>query len=307
MLDVNLKQIIAKLNNLYNGDSFNIQKKEVLDMLSKSIERLKSDAIPMLADLERETGFKTVSVKYLETITDSYNKYLHNKSKIPSSKYLSNLHATIDKIIDLEVALTNLVNGSFKATTTELTITIKEAAVYNFIKKIEFISFYCIDLFLLIMDSAEGKYRVHKVIRERILHDIPTFNTYIVELRPERIDKLIVDLTTNSNVNVGRLEEKSDILADVLDLTNTKINGIDSVGFIGNPFYHIRKFFADRDHKYYNLCKAKKDQYNLLVANLRLKQQGETDPKIDNEINYYTKKIMKLEKEIDEYLKSINE
>lgn len=295
-----VKQVVNNISVTLKRDNFSLQKKEVLDLLDSSVSRLKNDVVPMLNDLDKEVGMKSIDTKYLSQLTSSYNNF--SKSKVKEAEYLNVIKRVIEKVCSSEQALNNLISSGFKATTTDHTITIKEVAIYNLIKKIEYVSIYAIDIFLLIADAADGKEHTHKLIKERIIKDIGVFNLYLSDLNPDTLDKTIKDLNVNPDFQINRMEEAGDSLGEILDLNKQKISGLANSGFIGNPFYHIRKFFADRDQTTYELNKAKKEQYALLITNLRLKQQGNHDPRIEKEIEAYTKKIIKLEKEIEEYV-----
>lgn len=295
--------IIISIKDCISGKNggFTIQKKEVLESLDSTTTYLKNDVIPMVKELEKEVGMKTIDTVYLSKLTESYNKFSNGK-KIKDNEYLKNLVEILENLVKEETAIVNLINSSFKATTTDHTATVKELGVFNFIKKVEYIGTYTIDICLLIADAANGSSNVHGLIKERILKDIGVYNLYLTEIHPTNFKNMIKKLNTNPDLATEKLEETGDSAKTIMDINNQTIGGIGSSSFVGNPFYHFRKLLADWDHENYELAKAKREQYNLLITNLRLKQQRTNDPKIEKEIEAYTKKIIKLEKEIDGYI-----
>jgi hypothetical protein len=80
---------------------------------------------------------------------------------------------------------------------------------------------------------------------------------------------------------------------------------IGTVGFVGNPIFHIRIFLTDLEVNRLERLKDEKRLLELKIAELKAKQDGSDDPKIRQQIAYYENKLKRIDEKIDAILEDV--
>ncbi len=120
------------------------------------------------------------------------------------------------------------------------------------------------------------------------------FSEYAVE--PEGFANLVNNLP---EVYVNE-KTKSVVTALVGTKAADPFESMGIAGFVGNPIYSVRLMVAQWQNDRYESAKSKKQQLELRLAYLEMKEKGKSDPQVEKEISVLQDRIEKLDYKIRE-------
>ena len=134
-----------------------------------------------------------------------------------------------------------------------------------------------------------------KILDEQIKEDIVSFlkliefyNTHTGTIYSAVGNVPVIDLDNDYEAMKRELNSDKEI-----NLLNKA-----SLGFNGNPIYHMRLWIADKETNKYNDLKDTRRIVELQLEKLRNKNEGKDDAKLDKQISYYANKMKKISKAI---------
>lgn len=194
-----------------------------------------------------------------------------------------------------------LIEKTVPTTSTDKTVTIKELALINLLDTFSFISEYAMDLITHLSMSSRGGVEVNKVVLTRLTTSAASFGKVLNTLNTKTLDSLMKNIPNSSATEVEALISAPDGVTSAF-LKNEKDDDLGFVSnFVGNPFYHIRMWWADLQHERYERLKANKEVIEHILFEARQQQTGEYDPQLEKRIEYYSKKLQELEFKIKKY------
>jgi hypothetical protein len=257
------------------------------------------------------TGIQNEIIPLLKEIIDKdpkiINENLFLKNIVNMSKdnykdnydFINELVKFFENVIKHEKEINKIIDESLSEIITDKTATAKDLAILKVISDIGSMSLYIADLMyycLLLNDETNYPKIKIKQIKENGIVFTSLFNVYknnlndIIKKLPRVSSELIND---KADANVSMLSKLLHATGLVVDLPVSN-------GFSNNPIYHIRMYLVDREIKKYEALKEKRKLIELKLLELKLEENGDSNPKLKKQIEYYEDKLSGIEYDIKE-------
>lgn len=283
------------------GPVYVIDKKKLKSFFEDHEYFVSSEVTPTITSFIAAYEDKRIDSKVIDN--DIIVKSILSEGKGSNKKTLDIFTHTVDLLEFFEARkkdILNLIDKTFPNASTDKTITIKELALINLLDTFSFIAEYIMDLSVHLTMLSRGGVEVNKVVITRLTNTASSFGKTLSTLTPKSLDTLIKTIPTSSATEVESLISSPEGVSSAF-LKNEK----DDLGFVsnfvGNPFYHIRMWWADIQHDRYERLKANKEVIEHILFEARQEQTGEHDPQLEKRIEYYSKKLQELEYKIKKY------
>lgn len=205
-------------------------------------------------------------------------------------------------IVNNRIGLKQLVNKHLQDTLTSKAMSAKSAAIITLLHDLNSLNTYMLDLLYFIL-TDEKKSDLPKVKFKRIKEDAPTF-IQLYKVYGFNFKDIIEDIEKISDEIVPTKQEVSDAINNMLLMKTGKLITLPQQNFVGNPIYHFRMWLIDRDSRRIESLRLKKQLIELRLMELKLNQEGTSDPNLSKQIKYYEEKLADIEYNIEKYEKS---
>lgn len=320
------------MNNLIGhnfGRGIYLSKKDMLNMVDTAVRYIKSNVLPTIQEMEqvisaedkKDRIVSTVSYRPLGLRDDLELLYIISKITEDWVDSSRELKKKIDDLVpeyisvntsdlNLKLLLSVLGMGVFFAHNLPYVLAYWLSRFYNKSKDLKpyrSASKYAMSL-------ADVIKNLRKVKLKDVIDTIGKFPNIKVS-KNEVPSQVVLDfakrnLKISSRPMLAFIGQALNLLKKDMRAKMTKNNYearelIGSSGFIGNPIYHIRLFLTDLEVNQYKKLEDEKRLLELKVAELKAKQQGNEDPDLQKQIEYYEQEIKKTEDKIDTILKDV--
>lgn len=275
-----------------------LRKDEVLEDLRVTLGELNNNVIPAFEDAERffkESKFKSEDNTGLNTVF--YRNYDLSKSGragnlvLEVASKLKNVRENLECVRDMN-------EDALEEDIIKEGLTAKKAILVRSAEQLSFLTRYSVDL-LNYVYAAEAKKagseagELLKIQITRVESNVSNFARVLSVFGAEpkaflKFFETIPDIVVNDKTHAAIAAVYDD---DKLDPFGSKI----AVGFEGNPIYHFRLVVAEWQADRYKNAKDKKRMLELRLLNLKLLQENNNDPKLEQEINYIQNRIESLD------------
>ncbi len=270
---------------------------------------------------------KEISEKLIPLYSDAAKYFRVNKPKSEQVKSLNisfmNAYRKQDKVVDMFDAvnralpkiLANLDILSEELNKSLETKIITQAVTYRkamLLKALDLISFASIYSFKLLTYCY---YFESKEIENNEYDDLSMPKPYIkmIIANITNYARILKELGCDSNKFYSNISTLKDVILDkdteaaidaIKDHDSLHIEELTPLGFDGNPIFHFRLMYAEWQANRYKLNKETKTYLELKLANLKMQNEGHSDPKLQKEIEYTASRINTLEYKIQNAEKS---
>lgn len=217
---------------------------------------------------------------------------------LDNMKTLEKLHKCFAKLSKEEGDVRKVIDLHFPKLMVNNVVRARDAALVKLLQDLNTFSMYTVDfLYYIIMDVNHTNLPKIKIkrIQEKVGDYVELYKTYSKPLEPMLIEiAKMSDEELPSNLDKTILELKEIQLSKHGGYPNLPFNG-----FIGNPIYHIRMWLIDRDFQKIEILEQKKQLIELRLMELKLEAQGQKDPNLNKQIQYYEDKLSGIEYDIE--------
>jgi len=245
-----------------------------LKVILKSKEYFKSDKIGIVSNLGQS----------LELRSDKPEDVI--KALLSFFKDVSSEESNFSKLIETQVSDKLF----FKLATAQ------ELAIMKTISDLSSITLFTLDLLYYIILDNDTDYPKYKVA---YLKESATTFRSLVKPYIKDFPKVVDNLYKVSKNNI-----KYDAAPSLMDKLLSKSGRMVALpvlnGFINNPIYHVRVWLVDREVAKYEALKEKKKLIELKLLDLKMRNSGKHDAKLQKQIKYYEDKISGMEYDIKE-------
>jgi hypothetical protein len=285
------------------------RKTTITDDCRVTYSELEAIAIPAYASAEKvfsTSKFKSSEMKDFETI---FKQFVKTQAGQPM---IIGISRGLVKILESKDFIQDRIHRDFEAETFVEGLSSVKANLLRILECVHFATNYSLLLlnYFYLLETAEQN----------------KDKSYVKEaLSPAEIDHLnkkFPDFCTILNIlgkDKSKIVKMFDSIPDVLltastgDIVSATIgeDKLDPIGFrgisgdIGNPIYHIRLIFAQRQIAEYNRNKQLKRVLELRLLNLQMIQADGTDAKLEQEIAYIQGRVQGLDHELTKMEESV--
>lgn len=273
---------LVKRNDLEN---------EIDDIYSNIRVNIKP-TIDLIIALSKKKNIKLSEISFLDKTSLAADFKDVSKLVIKINSVLDGILANRDDLEDYVSKIPNSISTTG--------ITTNQALSINVIDNLRFFIEMTGDILLYIAEQYNGTDDSAFTVKITRLKKNLLYDYYNILTGYSNFKTVIVDLD-NMVIN-----NNNDMIESVLSEKDVNVVGRTEhlvKGFIGNPIYHIRIWFVNRDIANIKVLEKKREYVELLLAELELKQSNQYDAtieaSIDNAkalINEYEDKIEKLSK-----------
>ena len=240
----------------------------------KSLSLLKSNGF--INKLGILTGFNK---KALEGTRDFFNNILKNEQKIAK-----------------------LIKKDLSDFVTPTMATARDVAILKMLSDISSATIFSLDYnYFILLNGGKNETNLPKIKLSMIEQNLKPFASIIKNYSD--LTKTINGLGKISKLSLHINDGKKSMLENLIMRDGSRVSLPDTNGFIGNPIYHIRIWFVDREMDKYESLKDKKRLIELKLMELRMEEEGENNPKLRKQIEYWEDELSKKEyaiKQIEE-------
>lgn len=298
LLKKSFSNIFEKIKNI-----FTLSKKDVIMNFEVEVGALVDDVLPLLSDLITNVENGTISEKFVES-----NGPLTKIRQLISKKVNKNLmllklfKMSIEDIRDYSVRLQGLMEKTLPPTVTDKTVSLRELGSLSVLNYVSFYRNYLYDLiYAMVCDQAQVD--IFQDTYKQLETTAGSCAEAYDKLNKQSLEKILKDLPKLSGTAVRELISAGENVSDnaLQGEEFSKARTILSSHFIGNPIYHIGLFIADIQNWCYENNKAKKQTIELILIDLNKKKNGENDPDLEKQIQYYSNLVLELNYKIKKY------
>jgi hypothetical protein len=254
-----------------------------------------------------------------DKITNKHLKYLNNRSDLNAlnnSSFFRKIKEASLEVIDYSDQLVVLANKLLPEAIVKDNLSLRQSIiideivkVLDFILNINGFLYTGFSLFgngddspFLKEQSGKKTVEIFKVdLSKGVLKEFDSNLTVVGSLISYfngRTQKIIKSINTVPDVSVKKMEENNSIMKSFTNIfSNFNVDR-----FIGNPIYHFRIFLADWSDRRFKKRIDRKRLMEMKLEELRMDQQGASDPELTKQIEKLQKKIDVEDKEIREYI-----
>lgn len=287
--------MLTNLLRFFNSLHHTTKKDDVMDNLNMTFSEMHEKVIPALDNIITNLGdssiIKKSSILSLLAISTGI-KVKDNRDLLIKIKNI------ISNISKNEKSVKSLVTSSLPDVITDKTATVRDLAILKLISDLSSLTLYTLDFLYYILTTA-GESDYPKIKFTQIKNDIPDFSS-VLNAYKDNFVKTLDNIKKIANVDMVTEPDKIDMFEKVVSRQGKIVNTPTVSGFIGNPIYHVRLLLADRDINKYENLKDKKKLLELRVMELKSQENGESNPKLAKQIDYYEDKIAKVEYKISQ-------
>jgi hypothetical protein len=211
--------------------------------------------------------------------------------------FLIKLKAVLVSINSTYKLFVDTIQNELSEVITDTAASPKDAAILKILNDIGGMNIFILDLsYYIIMEKDSGGMSKKKIamIQETAYDFAISVKAYSVNF-----EKLIKDLPKVSNTTINISDGKDSMLQSLIAHTGISLSLPFTKGFVNNPIYHIRMWMVDREIAKYESLKERKKLIELRLMELKLEEEGQADPKLRKQIEYYEERLSKLDYEID--------
>lgn len=317
-----INSVVGMYNGIFKNSKgksaiYSVSREQVLSDFDSSIELLGEQVLGNVEQLNLLVKEKVVDEKALMNV-----KFIKlcastvKQAKGKADKFIEVLFNTCSILIDKDDDIRKGLKNCFKGvSTTDKTINSRELAAIEFVKSLNLFVTFTSDLILYTAFNIRGGIQINKKYEQRMMNSISAYTDVVQELSDNNIVQKVNSFASMKLVNVGAAMDEIEnndtntlgrigesIGSSVLELL--KGSGFVSMsrsGFIGNPIYHLRMWWADFQHSRYESLKENKAATEAILLDLRLKKEGTNDPNLDKQIKYYEEKLESMQYKISQY------
>lgn len=283
------------ISNFVNNMNHIVKKTDVQEQYNKMTTSLNNDLLPMMEELKSLAADNNINMDEIKELVN-FNRNSGIKAKNISELVLT-IYSVLENMNKMSSELSGLIDKDLPDLLSKEAITVKQASIMVVIGNYGNVVLFTSDIILYIIGLLDKKLngKALSFIKAKLLEIQNTLYSYSKVLEFFITNKNIIkDLSKQSNDRVLSSNGKSNSL---LALSSFK-SKIKLVGFIGNPIYHFRMWLVDREISSYETLKEKKKLTELAILDLRARQNGEVDPKIQKAIEYHEDKLDRIEYKI---------
>lgn len=242
----------------------------------------------LIAKITRETGWGNKP-------TDVFNK----------------LEKVIRTITSNKQQLLKLMSSNITNDITDNTITAKEAGIITFMDYVHFISIYTLEFVDVLVQyevneyTSKGKSPLYGKAKIKEIDSLAATYGKILALLDKHGIKALHDVAKLPDLILAMGDGAAKYLTETALTKSMKAQKTDilklSKGFHGNPIYHIGLYRATKEIKKHEKRKAYMTVLQLRLLELKNIAEKTPDANIESQIDYYEKKIAKLDYSIRQY------
>lgn len=284
--------MLDALTDYLKGMNHTVKREDVTTALDHIINNINDDVIPSLDQMIKNSDLTVVrESRLVRTLVTSTNLKAKN-----GKEFYIRLKAMFVNIVKNNKHLSKIVSKELSEFVTDNSAKAKDVTILKVVQDIGAMSQYIMDInYVILLDNGETdlpKLKL-KTVRLHIGEFIKLVNTYNRDF-----DKTITKLGKVSSAIIDMDDGKYSMLDKLITSTGVNVNLPTASGFIGNPVYHIRMWFVDREVDKYESLKDKKRLIELKLSELKLSESNEHDSSISGQIEYYENKLTKIEEDI---------
>jgi hypothetical protein len=281
---------ITNIKNFVTGVFNHTTKKDdVLEEINNTKQVINDDLLPSLKELLKLVDGDVkiadeAKLKKLFEATGSKEKKL--------KRYVSELYSFVEELGTGMTMLENVAKAEMPTILTDKTTTARAGAIMGTMTNISSVTLFIPDIILFILYSVNGEKILYNRKEKDILLGAYSYSVIFKEYRGN-MKKLVTSIKHLSDTVV---DDKLTIMASA----NDKKFRLPRNGFSGNPIYHIRLWFVDREITKYESLKDKKELTKLKIADIKARQLDTPNPSLQKQIEYYEDKLSNIEYKISQ-------
>jgi len=283
--------MVTELLQYVNSMHHTIKKDDVVKNLENVLTIINDDVLPTLDGMIKNSKLEVIANSpILKNI--AYGTGLKAKDNKDLLVKIKNVVSDVSKS---GTKLQSVVNNELNQVVTNKTVTVKEATVLKVVSDISAMSMFIMDFnYLVLISGMNSETNYPKIKLHSIKEAVPTFSSIIKSYSKDfsktvgNLDKLPSNSMVIDDSKVSMMDKIVSKFSKGISLPNTK-------GFTNNPIYHFRMWLTDRDVDKYESLKDKKKLIELKLLELKLLEEGENNPKLRKQIEYYEDKLSTME------------
>ena len=287
--------MLTNILKFFNSLHHTTKKDDVIDNLNMTFNELHDKVLPSLDNIISVLGNSIVIKKNNVLSLLAVSSGIKVKD---NRDMLVKLKGILTNISKSEKNVKKLVNDYLPDTVTDKTATVRDLTILKLISDLSSLTMYSLDFLYYILTSADDS-DYPKIKFQQIQNDIPDFSSVLRSYK-DNFTKTLDNIKKVANVEMITEPENIGMFEKVIGRQGKIVNTPAVNGFLGNPIYHIRLMLVDREVDKYENLKDKKKLLELRVMELKAKENGESNPKITKQIEYYEDKIAKVEYNISQ-------
>ena len=284
-----IRKLISEMNHT-------VKKTDVQEQFNKSILSLNNEILPMIEELETLIKDNNIDMNDLKELSN-FNRISGIKAK-DIRTLVNSIEYTLKDMNKSSSDFSGLLDKELPDLISRDSISIKEASILNVVNNYTNVILYTSDLVLYIISLVDTKLtgQTTSFVKFKLLEIREDLHRYATLLEFFRLNSknLIKDLQKQSN---DRLLVDSKDSGAVSMLSSFK-SRIKLVGFIGNPIYHVKMWLIDNQVNRYEVLKERKKLTELKILDLKARQNGENDAKLQKAIEYHENRLESIEHQI---------
>lgn len=274
-----------------------LRKDQILEDLRITEGELKNSVTPAYDDAEKY--FKTAKLKSSESTEAATTFYRNYKAtRVNKQNVILEIGSRLKNVIANLSFVTEQNEELLERDVFKDGLTAKKAILVRSAEQLSFISRYAIDFlnFIYVNETREAGGAVHDLVpvqRKKLTDNIANFAALLSIFGddPEKFKKQF-DTMPDVVVNEKTFSSLSAVYSDDnLDPLYSPM----VAGFESNPIYHLRLVIAEWQADRYKVYKDKKRMLELRLLNLKMLDEKNPDPKVEQEIEYIQNRIEGLE------------
>lgn len=274
-----------------------LRKDQILEDLRITEGELKNSVTPAYDDAEK--FFKTAKLKSKDSAEMSTTFYRNYKaSRVNKQNMVLEIGSRIKNVVANLKFVSEQNEDLLERDVFKDGLTAKKAILVRSAEQLSFVSRYAIDLLNLVYlnETKEMGGAVHDLVpiqKSKLTGNVGNFAA-ILSIFGEEPEKFQKQFDTMPDVVIN--EKTFSSLAAVYTDDNLDPLHIPLVsGFESNPIYHLRLLVAEWQADRYKVYKDKKRMLELRLLNLKMLDEKNPDPKVEQEIEYIQNRIEGLE------------
>lgn len=257
----------------------------------------------------RSNKFKSDEAKNMEDVF--YQKF--NRGSMPKqTNFIVDIERRLENLTANATYVEDQIESTFENIVFKDGMTARKAILLRAAEHLSFLSRFCLDLlnYVYMVESKAAGLN-------------PEESEYSSDLSPMEITHIQKNISTFAMLMGDYGQENKTFVKIIGEIPDVHVNEKTSAavaatfkestldpfktpqvhGFIGNPIYHLRLIITQWQASRYEANKNKKKMLELRLLHLELLKEGKNDPKLEQEIEYNRKRVVK----IDRYLREVEE
>jgi hypothetical protein len=280
--------ILSYVKNMFHT----VKKEDVIKTTEFVFNNLTNDVITAIEDVIANSDSSLIE-------NSGILKNLNMFSELKAKNNKDLLIKIKDIFTDIEKSYKDMlavIENNLSDVITNTASTPKDAAILKVVSDIGSMNIFIMDLlYSVIMDKENSMLPSIKL--KSVEANTPEF-IKCIKYYGKNFSKVVKDLPKVSSTVININDGKESMLSGLLSHAGVLLTLPHTQGFTNNPIYHIRMWMIDREIVKYESLKDRKKMIELRLLELKLDEQGESDTKLQKQIQYYEEKLNKLEYEI---------